>query len=160
MRRVLDWLYDAAGYLAAFFVFAIFAVMICSTVMRELSISTGGIEDLVAWLCAAAAFLAMPHAFKHGDFVRMELLISHLNPARRRIAETGALLLGTAFCAYLTFWAVRMTWGSYEYGVMSDGLLCCRSGFHSCRLWPAPCCCLWRWQTRWCACCAASARPT
>ena len=123
MRRVLDWLYDAAGYLAAFFVFAIFAVMICSTVMRELSISTGGIEDLVAWLCAAAAFLAMPHAFKHGDFVRMELLISHLNPLRRRVAETGALVLGAAFCAYLAFWAVRMTWGSYEYGVMSDGLL-------------------------------------
>ena len=123
LRRLLDWIYDAAGYLAAFFVFAIFAVMIAASVMRELSIKTGGIEDLVAWLCAAAAFLAMPHAFRHGDFVRMELLISRLPALRRRAFEIGALALGVAFCAYLTFWAVRMTWGSYEYGVMSDGLL-------------------------------------
>ena len=123
MRRLLDWSYDAAGSLAAFFVFAIFMVMICASVMRELSIKTGGVEDLVAWFCAAAAFLAMPHAFRHGDFVRMELLISHLPPVRRRVAEIASLALGTAFCAYLAFWAVRMTWGSYEYGVMSDGLL-------------------------------------
>ena len=123
VRRWLDWLYDAAGYLAAFFVFAIFAVMIGASVMRELSIKTGGIEDLVAWLCAAAAFLAMPHAFKHGDFVRMELLISRLGAPRRRGFEIAALALGVAFCAYLAFWAARMTWGSYEFGVMSDGLL-------------------------------------
>ena len=123
LRRWLDWLYNAAGLLAAFFVFAIFAVMIASSVMRELSIKTGGIEDLVAWLCAAAAFLAMPHAFKHGDFVRMELLISRLGAPRRRAFEIGGLALGVAFCTYLAFWAVRMTWASYEYGVMSDGLL-------------------------------------
>ena len=42
MRRTLDLIYDAAGYLAAFFVFAIFAVMIGSTVMRELGLRTLG----------------------------------------------------------------------------------------------------------------------
>jgi hypothetical protein len=36
MRRALDRLYDAAGYLAAFFVLAVFVVMIGGTVMREL----------------------------------------------------------------------------------------------------------------------------
>ena len=54
MRRTLDFIYDAAGYLAAFFVFAIFAVMIGSTVMREMGLRTGGTDDIVAWVCAAA----------------------------------------------------------------------------------------------------------
>ena len=45
-RAALDRLYDAAGYLAAFFVFAIFVVMIGQTVMRELSMRTGGTDDI------------------------------------------------------------------------------------------------------------------
>ena len=123
MRRLLDRLYNAAGYLAAFFVFAVFAVMIATSVMRELSIRTGGAEDLVAWLCAASAFLAMAHSFKHGDFVRMELLISKAAPGPRRGFEILALAIGTAFSGYLAFWAARMTYESYEFNVMSDGLL-------------------------------------
>mgnify|MGYP003338995167 CR=1 FL=1 len=43
-----DFIYDAAGYLAAFFVFAIFAVMIGSTVMREMGLRTGGTEMMPA----------------------------------------------------------------------------------------------------------------
>ena len=123
MRRLLDWLYDAAGYIAAFFVFAVFVVMIATSVMRELSIRTGGAEDLVAWLCAASAFFAMSHSFKHGDFVRMELLVSKLGVHQRRGAEIIALAIGTAFAAYLAFWATRITYESYAFNVMSDGLL-------------------------------------
>ena len=52
MRQTLNWIYRASGYLAAFFVFAIFAVMIGSTVMRELGLRTGGTDDIVAWFCA------------------------------------------------------------------------------------------------------------
>ncbi len=123
LRSFLDWLYDAAGYTAAFFVFAVFVVMIATSVMRELSIKTGGVEDLVAWLCAASAFFAMSHSFKHGDFVRMELLVSKLGVGQRRAAEIVSLIIGTAFSAYLAFWAARITYESYEFNVMSDGLL-------------------------------------
>ena len=40
------------------------------------------VNDVVSWLCAAAAFFAMAHAFKHGDFVRVTLLLE--KAARRR----------------------------------------------------------------------------
>ena len=39
------------------------------------SVRTGAVNDIVSWLCAAAAFFAMAHAFKHGDFVRVTLLL-------------------------------------------------------------------------------------
>ena len=47
MRKALAFAYDAAGYLAAFFVFGIFVLMIAQTVMRELEMRTGGTENLV-----------------------------------------------------------------------------------------------------------------
>ena len=104
MRRTLDLLYDAAGYLAAFFIFAIFAVMVGSSVVRELGFKTGGTDDVVSWMCAAAAFLAMAHAFKHGDFVRVVLLLERLGPGKRRVLELACLSIATLFLAALA-WA-------------------------------------------------------
>ena len=100
MRRFLNFLYDAAGTLAAFFVFAIFAVMIGGTVMRELGLRTGGSDDLVAWFCAASAFLAMAHTFRWGDFVRVTLLLENLGPRTRHAFEIASLAV--AACAIET----------------------------------------------------------
>ena len=99
MRRVLDFLYDAAGYLAAFFVFALFAVMIGASVMRELGFATGGSDDIVSWLCAAAAFFGMAHTFKRGDFVRVTLLLESLGPRARHAFEVVSLAIAAVFTA-------------------------------------------------------------
>jgi TRAP-type C4-dicarboxylate transport system permease small subunit len=123
MRRLLDFLYDAAGYLAAFFVFAIFAVMIGQTVMRELGLRTGGSDDLVAWFCAASAFLAMAHTFRRGDFVRVVLLLEFLGPRARRAAELASLAAAACFCGYLAFWAARFVYDSWQFHDMANGLM-------------------------------------
>jgi TRAP-type C4-dicarboxylate transport system permease small subunit len=122
-RRALDFLYDAAGYLAAFFVFGIFAVMIGQTVLREIGWRTSGADDLTKWFSAAAAFLAMAHAFRHGDFVRVTLLVEHVGKRTRRALETVALLVATVACGYLAFWATRSTYESWIYKEMSEGVI-------------------------------------
>lgn len=123
MRRTLNFIYSAAGYLAALFIFAIFVVMIGQTVMREFGMRTGGTDDIVAWFCAAAAFLAMADTFKRGDFVRVGLLIEHLGPGMRKVFETGSLAVATAFCGYLAFWAARFTYESWQFNDMANGLI-------------------------------------
>ena len=123
MRRFLDFLYDAAGYLAAFFVFAIFAVMIGQTVLRELGLRSGGGDDLVAWSCAASAFLAMAHTFRRGDFVRVVLLLELLGPRPRRLAELISLAAAACFCGYLAFWACRFVYESWQFHDMANGLI-------------------------------------
>jgi TRAP-type C4-dicarboxylate transport system permease small subunit len=122
-RKALDFLYNAAGYLAAFFVFGIFVVMIAQTLMREAGWRTSGADDLTKWFSAAAAFLALAHTFRHGDFVRVTLLIEHVGPGARRVMETVALAIATAFCGYLAFWATRSTYESWVYHEMSDGVI-------------------------------------
>jgi TRAP-type C4-dicarboxylate transport system permease small subunit len=74
-------------------------------------------------MCAAASFFAMAHAFKHGDFVRVTLLLEHLSERKRRVLEIAALLIGTVSVGYLAFWAVRFTYESWQFNELAQGLL-------------------------------------
>jgi TRAP-type C4-dicarboxylate transport system permease small subunit len=123
MRRFLDRLYDAAGYLAAFFVFAICASMLVTTVMRESRLRTGGWEDVVSWFTAAAAFFGLAHTFKHGDFVRVELLLSNMKPPLRRGFELFALGMASVFIGYLAVSTSLYVYQSWSFGDMSGGLI-------------------------------------
>ncbi|KAB2898869.1 MAG: TRAP transporter small permease [Burkholderiaceae bacterium] len=123
MRRWLDRLYLAAGALGALFIALICALMIAQSIMRELGLRTGAINDVVAWFCAAAAFFAMAHAFKHGDFVRVTLLLEKLPPRRRRQLEVLSLAIGSVAVAYLAWSACLFTYESWEFNDMAQGLL-------------------------------------
>jgi len=123
MRRWLDLLYQSSAYCGAFFVFAIFVVMIGGAATRPLGISLTGTDDLVSWMCAAAAFLPMASAFRRGDFVRMLLVLDQLAPPRRRIAEIIALLIALVASAVLAGWATFGVYESWRYDEMSIGLL-------------------------------------
>ncbi len=123
MRRWLDRLYDGSAYCGAFFVCAIFAVMIGGALTRPMGISLSGTDDLVSWMCAAAAFLPMASAFRRGDFVRMLLVLNKLPPAQRRYAELLALLIAFLASAVLGGWATFGVYESWRYDEMSIGLL-------------------------------------
>ncbi|HBI84343.1 TRAP transporter small permease [Orrella sp. NBD-18] len=123
MRKFLDFLYLVAGGIAALCVLAICILMIGQSVFREFGFKTGAVNDIVAWLCAAAAFLAMSHAFKHGDFVRVTLLIEKLNPRDRQRTELFSLAIAAAAVGYLACWATLFTYESWEFKDMAGGLL-------------------------------------
>lgn len=123
MRKFLDRLYLAAGGLAALCVLAICVLMVGQSILREFGVKTGATNDVVAWLCAAAAFLAMAHAFKHGDFVRVTLLLEKMPPGVRRTFELMSLAIACAAIGYLAFWATKFTWESWEFNDMANGLL-------------------------------------
>jgi TRAP-type C4-dicarboxylate transport system permease small subunit len=123
MRKFLDRLYLAAAALAALCVLAICVLMIGQSILREFGVRTGATNDVVAWLCAAAAFLAMAHAFKHGDFVRVTLLLEKLEPQPRRVLEVASLMIACLAIGYLAFWATRFTYESWQFNDMANGLL-------------------------------------
>ncbi|MGY8904212.1 MAG: TRAP transporter small permease [Burkholderiales bacterium] len=123
MRKLLDALYLAAAGLAGACIAAIAALMLGQSLLRELGVKTGATNDVVAWLCAAAAFLAMAHAFKHGDFVRVTLLLEKLPAKAQRVLELTALLIACLAIGYLAWWATAFTWESYQFREMANGLL-------------------------------------
>lgn len=123
MRRTLDAIYAAAAALAALCVLSIFLLMIYASIGRTVGWRVGTINDLVAWLCAAAAFLAMAQAFRNGDFVRVTLLLEALPPGLRRGFETLSLAVAALAIGYLAWWAARFTYESWQFQDMAGGLL-------------------------------------
>jgi hypothetical protein len=115
-------LYDYCAYAAAGFIFLIFAAMIASTVVRLLGIAAAGVDDVVSWMTAAAAFLAMAHTFRRGDFVRMTLVIEAASPKYRRAMEIIAITGGLVGTAYAARWVVesvpKLKAGVDAYGPM------------------------------------------
>jgi len=123
MRKLLDRLYLGAAYVAASCVLLIMLLMIAQSILREMHVRTGAVNDVVAWLCAAGSFFAMAHAFKHGDFVRVTLLLEKVSDAAKRRFEIAALSIAVLAVGYLMFWANRFTYESWAFNDIAQGLL-------------------------------------
>jgi TRAP-type C4-dicarboxylate transport system permease small subunit len=123
LRRFLDRLYTGSGVLAALCVFGIFALMLAQAFGREAGILVRGADDIVAWLCAAASFLALGHTFRHGELVRVGLWLDHLGPGGRRIMELFALGVTAAFVAYMLWAVTGFIYESWKFKEVAQGLI-------------------------------------
>ncbi|CAN7371305.1 TRAP transporter small permease [Acidovorax sp. LjRoot129] len=122
LRRALDGAYLAAGAVGAACIAVICVLMVVQSLGRQFGFPTGAINDVVAWLCAAAAFLSMAHAFKHGDFVRVTLVLEKLSPAMRRKYELTCLTIAALAIGYLAWWACAFTYESWQFNELAQGL--------------------------------------
>ncbi|MCZ8250881.1 MAG: TRAP transporter small permease [Hylemonella sp.] len=123
VRRALDGLYAAGGALAALCVLAILILMIGASIGRVANWRISWINDVVAWLCAAAAFLGMAYSFRNGDFVRVTLLLESVSPRVRRWLEIVSLAIASVAIAYLGWWAARFTYESWEFNDIAGNMV-------------------------------------
>jgi TRAP-type C4-dicarboxylate transport system permease small subunit len=123
LRRFLDRLYAASGGLAALCLASIAVVMLAQAGMREMGWLFRGADDIVAWLCAASAFLALGHTFRRGELVRIGILIDHLPPRARRAAALAALGMTVLFVGYMVYAVVRFVFESWQFHEVAQGLI-------------------------------------
>ena len=123
MRRFLDRLYAASGALAAVCLASIAAVMLAQAGMREAGLLFRGADDIVAWLCAASAFLALGHTFRRGELVRVGLLIERLPAGARRQFALAALGFTVLFCGYMVYAVLRFVYESWKFNEVAQGLI-------------------------------------
>jgi TRAP-type C4-dicarboxylate transport system permease small subunit len=123
LRRFLDRLYLASGVLAAACLASIAVLMLAQAMGRGAGILIRGADDIVAWLTAACAFLALGYTFRHGELVRVGLWLHKLEPRGRRIAELAALGVTALFGAYM-LWAIsRFVYESWTFKEVAQGLI-------------------------------------
>jgi TRAP-type C4-dicarboxylate transport system permease small subunit len=123
LRRFLDRLYTWSGVLAALCVFGICGLMLAQAFARGMGGQIRGTDDIVAWLCAAASFLALGHTFRHGELVRVGLWLDRLGAGGRRVMELFALGVSAAFVAYM-LWAVSgFIYESWKFKEVAQGLI-------------------------------------
>ena len=123
MRRFLDRLYAGSGALAAACVFLICALMLAQAFARGMGGQIRGTDDIVSWLCAAAAFFALGHTFRHGELVRVGLWLERLGPRARRAMELCALSLTAAMVSYMLWAVVRFVYESWKFNEVAQGLI-------------------------------------
>ena len=123
MRRFLDRLYYASGAFAALCIAAIFMLMLAQSFGREAGILIRGTEDIVAWLCAASAFFALGHTFRHGELVRVGLWLDMLGTRGRRLAELFSLGVTAIFVAYMLWAIARFVHDSWLFKEVAQGLI-------------------------------------
>jgi TRAP-type C4-dicarboxylate transport system permease small subunit len=123
VRRSLDCLYDGAGVAAAVAMAAICVIMLAQAAGRSLGMSIPGADDIVAWLCAACAFLALAHTFRNGDLVRVGVFLDHLSGRVRWYAEIAALGFTAIFAVYMLWACTRFVHDSYAFGEVAQGLI-------------------------------------
>lgn len=123
MRRFLDRLYAASGAAAAVCLGLIALVMLAQAGMREFGFLLRGADDIVSWLCAATAFLALGHTFRRGELVRVGLLVERLPPGPRRQFALAALGITVAFAGYMVYAVVRFVYESWKFNEVAQGLI-------------------------------------
>jgi TRAP-type C4-dicarboxylate transport system permease small subunit len=121
VRKALDFLYDAAGYLAAFFMIGILLMVLASVAGRAAGFNLRGSDAYAGYAMAAASFLALAHTLKRGEHIRVTLLLERFHGRLRRPLEIWCHLAGTFFCAVLALYSARLVWQSYTFNDVSQG---------------------------------------
>ena len=123
IRTFLDGLYLLAGYAAGAFLVAIFVLMMFLSAGRPVGFNIPAGDDLVSWCMVATSFLGLAHTFRHGEMIRVGLLIDRLEGRTRHIIEIASLLIGGFFVAFFFYYASQMTIYSWRFNDMAQGVL-------------------------------------
>ena len=121
MRKTLDALYDACGALAGVCMVGLLAMVLLSIVSRQLHFHVPGTDAYAGYLMAGAGFLALAHTLKHGEHIRVTLLLSALSGGARRALELWSLGAASLLAGLSAFYAVKLAWQSHAFNDVSTG---------------------------------------
>jgi TRAP-type C4-dicarboxylate transport system permease small subunit len=121
MRGFLDRLYSAAGYAAAFFMVMTLLMVVAGIADRALALGWRGTDMYAGYAMAACGFLALAHTFKRGEHIRVSLLLQAASPRVKRALEIWSLFAAGTLAAALAFYAVKLTWQSWDFHDVSTG---------------------------------------
>ena len=119
MRVFLDRLYDAAALLAALFMIGTLVMVVLGIAGRLLDFNVPGTDAYAGYCMAAAGFLALAHTLKHGEHIRVTLILERLAGRPHRYLELWALAAGTALAALFAYFSVRLAYQSWDFNDIS-----------------------------------------
>ena len=121
MRAFLDRLYDAAAYMAAFFLVGTLAMVLLGIVGRLFNWYVAGTDAYAGYCMAASGFLALAHTLKRGEHIRVSLVLEHAGVRTRRGLELWALAVAAVLAGAFAWYSVRLSLQSWQYSDISTG---------------------------------------
>ncbi|MBP2302122.1 TRAP transporter small permease [Azospirillum picis] len=123
MRTALSILYKAAEILGAVLLAAIALLVVTQVASRLLDRMVPGADELAGYCMAASFFLMLGPSLRRGAHIRVGVLVERLHGGARRAMELLCLGFATALSAYFAWYWARMTYDSYDFGDLSQGVL-------------------------------------
>ena len=123
MRIFLDRLYLYAGYAAGVMLVMVFGIMMYMSVGRQFGLNIPAGDDFASWFMCAMSFLGLAHTFKKGEIIRVGILLEQVSGRKRWALEVIALSTATAFVLYFTWYAIAMTYDSWRFNDMAQGVV-------------------------------------
>jgi TRAP-type C4-dicarboxylate transport system permease small subunit len=122
VRTWLDPLYKALGALGALFILATLVIQVVNIAGRTVGYSMAGVDAYAGYTLAAGSFLAMAAALRHGDHIRVTLIIQRLTGRPRWWVEVFCLAVATSLSGYFAYFAGKLVWGSYVFHDVSQNI--------------------------------------
>ncbi len=119
MRKLLDTLYNIAAALAALFLVGVLLMVLLSIFGRQINFYVPGTDAYAGYLMAASGFLALAHTLKHGDHIRVTLLLGALSAPWKHRMELWALAFATAVASMFAFYSCKLAWQSHVFNDVS-----------------------------------------
>ena len=123
MRTALSFLYRAAEILGAVFLVLIGVLILSQVFARLAGRMVPGADELAGYCMAASFFLMLGPALRRGAHIRVGVLVDRLHGGVRRAFELVCLGFPSALSLYFAVYWLRMTYDSYDFGDLSQGVL-------------------------------------
>ena len=120
-RKLLDALYEYVAYAAALFMIGTLLAVLAGILDRYLHVGVRGTDMYAGYCMAAAGFLALAHTLKHGEHIRVTLILQKLHGVARHRLEVWALFAATILAALLAGFSIRLAYHSWVYHDISTG---------------------------------------
>lgn len=123
VRIALDFAYRLCGVLAAVALAMIAVLILAQIVGRFFGVLVPGVNEAAAFLLAATTFLALAYSFRAGSHIRVSVVLHHLPPRLRRLADLLSVAVATALIGYFAWYTWLLVQDSIRFKEVSDGLL-------------------------------------
>lgn len=123
MRKILDGLYAATAALAAIALVAIALIIIAQVIARMMGTQFRGGDDFAGYALAAASLLALGPTYRHGEHIRVGVLVERFAGRKRLAIEMIALAAAIAGVAWATYWIFWFVFDSWRFNELSQGLV-------------------------------------
>ena len=120
LRSVLDFIYLAAGVLAALSLIAILGLIVVQMLARWTGEVFPGAPDYAGYAMASASFFALAYALNHGSHIRVSLLLSALG-SKRKWGEIWCTLIAAVTATLFARYAIKATYWSEKLNDVSQG---------------------------------------
>lgn len=121
MRAFLDRLYNAAGYMAAFFMIGTLLMVVAGIADRLFALGWRGTDMYAGYSMAACGFLALAHTFKRGEHIRVSLILQAVSARVRRMLDIWSLFAAGTLAGAFAFYSIKLAYQSWDFHDISTG---------------------------------------